>query len=177
MSEHPHFPACPCWAIPDHHLQIEQAMDGCTKGDRNGHLYTKDYSQLLAKAPVWVIINLNSQVRGRVLLHALWSCFEKIFFGILVCWSGHAPRRGRIPAGSYCQRPLLSRHSKLSRPPPSPYICTTGEHESLYYTLTNNVRWLTYKRTPWWYTFKTHFKLEVMILCQGVSKILTANRI
>ena len=23
----------------------------------------------------------------------------------------------------------------------------------------------------------THFKLEVMILCQGVSKILTANRI
>ena len=25
--------------------------------------------------------------------------------------------------------------------------------------------------------YKTHFKLEVMILCQGVSKILTANRI
>ena len=25
--------------------------------------------------------------------------------------------------------------------------------------------------------YKTHFKLEVMILCQGVSKILTTNRI
>ena len=28
-----------------------------------------------------------------------------------------------------------------------------------------------------WKLNMTHFKLEVMILCQGVSKILTANRI
>ena len=33
------------------------------------------------------------------------------------------------------------------------------------------------KNKPNFFFDKTHFKLEVMILCQGVSKILTANRI
>ena len=40
-----------------------------------------------------------------------------------------------------------------------------------------NALMLLYRQASMLKSYKTHFKLEVMILCQGVSKILTANRI